>query len=273
MTRIALCVPFARKEEARGAGARWDAAQRVWTCDLGQLNTDGYAGLRPFVPRMYRPEVAPPYIRPWMVPQPLWGRNLRAVLVKEDWDVVRKAAYQASGYRCRVCGGKGDQWPVEADEGWDYDDARRLQTLKGVVALCPHCHKIRHWGKTMIDGQEAAALDRLMIINRWSAAQAKQAADAANAQWQRRSRHAWETDYSWVTRVHGFAVTAEGISRAADANKALVSEAAQRVGREVTASEQTQPSAAEPARVEIPPKRGPLGVLRRLLFRPAGGEA
>lgn len=158
MKRIALCVPFARKDEARRAGARWDTAERVWTCDLAQLKTEAYERLRPFVPRMYRPELDPPFIRPWMVPQTAWGRNLRAVLVKEDWDVVRKAAYQASGYRCRVCGGKGEEWPVEADEGWHYDDALRLQTLKGVIALCPDCHKVRHWGKTLIDGHEAAAL-------------------------------------------------------------------------------------------------------------------
>lgn len=271
MTRIALCVPFARKDEARRAGARWDTAERVWTCDLAQLKTEAYERLRPFVPRMHRPELDPPFIRPWMVPQTAWGRNLRAVLVKEDWDVVRKAAYQASGYRCRVCGGKGDEWPVEADEAWHYDDALRLQTLRGVIALCPDCHKVRHWGKTLIDGHEAAALERLMMINGWSRQHARQAADEAYAQWQRRSRHAWETDYSWITRTHGFVVTSEGINRASAANSALVSEAAARAGREVTAeAKEVQSVTAEEDYHAIPPKRGWLARLRELLTRPRG---
>lgn len=231
MTGIALCVPFARKEEARKAGARWDNAQRVWICEPGLLNSDAYARLRPFVPRMHRPELAPPFIRPWMVPQTAWGKNLRAVLAKEDWDVVRKAAYQASGHRCRVCGGRGPEWPVEADEGWDYDDERRIQTLKGVIALCPDCHKIRHWGKARIDGLEEAALDHLMLINCWTRKEADKAVEHAFAQWQRRSRHEWASDYGWVTRVHGFRIEAEGLACAATVNRELVREAALRAGQ------------------------------------------
>jgi len=119
MSAIPLCVPFERKDEARRAGAWWQQDQRVWVCDPRRLATDAYVALRPFVPRMYRPEIAPPYIRPWMVPQTLWGKNLRALLPKEQWDIVRRHAYAATGNRCRVCGGRGPQWPVEADEAWE----------------------------------------------------------------------------------------------------------------------------------------------------------
>ena len=230
MTVIALCVPFASKDEARKAGARWDREQRVWTCERGLLTTDGYARLRPFVPRMYRPEAAPPYIRPWMVPQTAWGKNLRAVLAPEEWDVVRKAAYARAGNRCRICGGRGPQWPVEADEGWDYDEERGVQTLKGVIALCQDCHKIRHWGKTSVDGLEAVARERLMWINGWSAETVDAVVDEAMDEWRRRSRMRWESDYSWVTREYGFAISAEGLARADEANRGLVFEASLRSG-------------------------------------------
>jgi hypothetical protein len=229
MHAIPLCVPFARKDEARRAGARWNKEGRVWTCDPALLATSSYARLRPFVPRMYRPDVVPPFIRPWMVPQTLWGKNLRALLPKEQWDVVRRHAYEAAGNRCRVCGGRGPQWPVEADEAWDYDDETRTQTLKGVIALCPDCHHIRHWGKTSVDGNEEEALQRLMMINGWSREVAEQAVEVAFEQWDRRSRHDWQSDYSWVTRVHGFQIDEGGMLRAEAANRDLVAEAISRV--------------------------------------------
>lgn len=228
MTAIPLCVPFARKDEARHAGARWDREQRVWTCEVGLLRSDAYAGLRPFVPRMYRPELEPPYIRPWMVPQTSWGKNLRALLSKDEWDVVRKHAYETAGHRCRVCGGRGPQWPVEADEAWDYDDQTRTQTLKGVIALCPNCHHVRHWGKMTADDREEEVIAWVMRINRWTRTMAEDAAAFAFDQWDRRSRHEWNSDYSWVTRVHGFRPDEQGERRAEAANRELVEKATAR---------------------------------------------
>ena len=222
MTMIPLCVPFSRKEEARQAGARWHASERVWQCDHDVLVTSAYPALRAFVPRMFRPELSPPFIRPWMVPQTLWGRNLRALLTREQWDVVRRAAYEESGKRCIVCGGRGPEWPVEADEAWEYDDATNLQTLKSVIALCPPCHHVRHWGKSMVEGREDAALSHMMTVNGWSRHQAREAADAALAQWHDRSRRSWRSDYGWVTRRHGFEIDDAGIVRAEQANVEVV---------------------------------------------------
>lgn len=219
---ITLCVPFEHKDVAKAAGARWSTEARAWTCHSDLLHTDAYAQLRPFVPRMYRPDVAPPYIRPWMVPQTAWGKNLRSLLEPEEWDIVRRKAYAAAGARCRICGGRGPKWPVEADEGWHYDDVSRVQTLKGVIALCPDCHAIRHWGKTMVGGGELAAFQRLMRINRWSSEEARAAVDAAFEEWERRSRHEWTIDCTWVTRVHGMSIGEKGLERAARSHEALV---------------------------------------------------
>lgn len=226
MSVIPLCVAFECKDQARAAGARWDPEERVWTCRSELLLTDAYTQLRPFVPRMFRHDLEPPYIRPWMVPQTAWGKNLRALLEAGQWDIVRRRAYAEAGNRCRVCGARGPKWPVEADEAWEYDDATQTQILKGVIALCPDCHKIRHWGKTMVNGGEPAAFDRLMKINRWSRAVAETAIEAAFEQWERRSKHEWTMDCNWVTRVHGFEVSVVGAARAALANQALVAQAA-----------------------------------------------
>lgn len=66
---------------------------------------------------------------------------------------------------------------------------RRTQTLKRVIALCPDCHHIRHWGKSIVDGREEDTLRHLMAINGWTLAQAEHATDEAMTQWEERSRH------------------------------------------------------------------------------------
>lgn len=266
MHLVPLCVPFARKDEARRAGARWQSEEHAWVCDRALLSSDAYMQLRPFVPRMYRPELKPPYIRPWMVPQTLWGKNLRALLPKESWDLVRRQAYAQAGKRCRVCGGRGPRWPVEADEAWEYDDATLTQTLKGVIALCPDCHHVRHWGKSLVDGREEETLCHLMTINGWTLFQAEQAVDEAMTQWEERSRHEWKTDYSWVTRTHGFVPDESGTARAETANRELVAVARQRAEEAdqcfVDATLESRPrSTVEPERS---PNRSIIGVLRSL---------
>ncbi len=120
--RIPLCVPFEDKDIVKSAGARWCPEEKLWYCTEAHLGGDSYNTLRRFVPRFYRHDLGEPVIRPWLVPQPLWGINLRSLLREDDWNIIRKDAYRKCGYRCVVCGEKGPEWPVEADEAWQYDD-------------------------------------------------------------------------------------------------------------------------------------------------------
>lgn len=230
---IPLCVPFEARGRAYAAGARWNGTEKVWECDPALLAAAGgaYDALRPFLPRMHRRDLEPPYVRPFMVPQSCWGKNLRAVLSEEDWKRVRQHAYDAAGRRCVVCGGRGPQWPVEADEAWAYDDAARVQTLKGVIALCPDCHLVRHWGRATVTGIADVALAQMMRVNGWSREQAEAAGDEGMRLWESRSRQAWRIDYSWVTRVHGIGIDAGGLGRAEAANEQIVREAEADRGR------------------------------------------
>ena len=222
---IPLCVPLEARAAARAAGAAWNGTGKVWECDATALEGGGYAALRPFLPRMYRREGSPPFIRPFMVPQSAWGKNLRAVLSSEEWGKVRRHAYDAAGRRCIVCGERGPEWPVEADEAWAYDDVANVQTLKGVIALCPACHLVRHWGKATITGQDGIAVEQMMRVNGWTRKQAEAAGDEGMRLWESRSQKRWQVDYSWVTRVHGIAVSAEGLDRAEAVNQQIIEEA------------------------------------------------
>jgi hypothetical protein len=55
-----------------------------------------------------------------LVPETAWFKNLRSELPKEKWDKLRKDTYKKAGYRCEVCGGKGEKWPV-----WTFEVADR----------------------------------------------------------------------------------------------------------------------------------------------------
>lgn len=222
---IPLCVPKEKKDIARKAGARWDPDARVWECDRQLTVGPAYDRLRPFVPLMYRPDRPPPHIRPMMVPQTSWGRNLRAVLSKENWDIVRRGVYQAAGYRCRICGGKGDQWPVEADELWTYDDQAGVQTLVNVIAMCPWCHLVHHWGRATTTGQEDQALAQMMFVNGWTEQDAAEAGEAGFSEWQRRSQREWRIDYSWALKRFTVQLEPDADQRARAANRSLVSTA------------------------------------------------
>jgi hypothetical protein len=78
-----------------------------------------------------------------LVPATSWFDNLRSLLPPAEWDALRKATSQAAGHRCEICGGRGPKWPVECHERWQYDDATHVQTLTGLIALCPECHRVK----------------------------------------------------------------------------------------------------------------------------------
>ena len=48
--RINLNVPFARKDEAKAQGARWDAKRKVWFVFDDDLSSDQWAELLRFIP-------------------------------------------------------------------------------------------------------------------------------------------------------------------------------------------------------------------------------
>ena len=224
-TTIPLCVPFDKRAEAKAAGAIWNLTEKVWESDTQTLSGDNYSSLSPFLPRMYRRPSKPFYIRPFMIPQSSWGKNLRAVLSVDDWKVVRYDAYAASGRRCIVCGGRGTEHPVEADEAWDYDDKLNVQVLKGVIALCPPCHLVRHWGNATITNRTEIAIEQMMRVNHWTRRQAEDAGEEGKRLWSKRSKREWSVDYSWVTRIYGFVISPEDLNRAQKENVRIIEEA------------------------------------------------
>jgi hypothetical protein len=139
-----------------------------------------------------------------LVPATCWYSNARSDLDPADWDRVRRAVYRAAGYRCEICGGRGEQHPVECHELWLFDERRLVQRLVRMMALCPACHHVKHLGAASAAGHGTAARAHLAAVNGWTTERAERHIADAFATWQRRSRQEWQLD---ITHLAAYGVT------------------------------------------------------------------
>lgn len=135
-----------------------------------------------------------------LVPSTCWFSNLRSELSQEEWDRLRLPFFEQAGYRCELCGQRGTEHPVECHEVWEYDDQRHIQRLRGLVALCPSCHEVKHIGYASTVGRAGQARAHLARVNGWSMESVDLYLEAQFEQWSRRSQHEWTLDISWLAR-------------------------------------------------------------------------
>lgn len=136
-----------------------------------------------------------------LVPRTSWFSNVRSHVSAEVWDRLKKLTSRRAGNRCEICGGRGPRWPVECHEVFSYDDARRVQKLERLVALCPACHEAKHIGLAGARGRAGAALAHLARVNGWSRSDAELYLEACFEQWHRRSTHEWTLDLSYLEEL------------------------------------------------------------------------
>ena len=132
-----------------------------------------------------------------MVPEECWYSNLRSILKPKDWDVVRRDAYARANGRCMIC--KRYAKRLEAHEKWSYDEARALQKLEDVVALCHACHEVKHISRTQLMGRGMEAMEHFQKVNDCSQMEFHLALQEANEEYFKRNRvDGWVTDISWL---------------------------------------------------------------------------
>ena len=137
-----------------------------------------------------------------LVPSTSWFTNLRSLLKKKDWDVLRKEVYTLAKYSCEICGSKGEQWAVECHEVWEYDDENKIQKLKKLIALCPPCHEVKHMGYANLRNRGELAIKHLAKINNWSIAEAKTYVEECFKVWSWRSKFEWQLDLSYLEQLN-----------------------------------------------------------------------
>jgi hypothetical protein len=131
-----------------------------------------------------------------LVPASSWADNVRSLVSKKQWDLIRSQVYSKAWNVCEICGGVGRKHPVEAHETWAYDDAKQTQKLVGMVALCPDCHQVKHIGLAQIRGNGVIALKHLMKINKLTKSEAEKYIQQAFQTWDQRSKKDWTLDMS-----------------------------------------------------------------------------
>jgi len=136
-----------------------------------------------------------------LVPSTSWGDNLRSRLTEKQWDFLRKRQYDLANHRCEICNGVGNKHPVECHEIWHYDDEKHIQTLTGLIALCPSCHQVKHMGFAFIRGLQERAIRHMMSVNCMSRQEADRYISSAFSQHKSRSKSSWQLDLSWINSI------------------------------------------------------------------------
>lgn len=135
-----------------------------------------------------------------LVPQTSWMNNVRAVLTAKQWNALRDIVADKAWNVCEICGGVGPAHPVECHEIWNYDERKQIQKLTGMLALCPDCHQVKHFGLARVMGKADKALKHLMKINSMKKKEAEAYVEEAFKTWKRRSALEWTLDLSCLKR-------------------------------------------------------------------------
>ena len=132
-----------------------------------------------------------------LVPKTCFYSNVRSAVTTANWDILRKDAYRRYQWKCSVCQSKGR---MEAHEIWHYDDAKHMQKLHDIVAVCNDCHMLYHLGFASLKGKLGACMNRLAKLNQWDIATTKEFVDIVFEIHSQRSIYQWDIDLTWLDR-------------------------------------------------------------------------
>lgn len=133
-----------------------------------------------------------------LVPRTCWFSNVRSNVPASVWNKLKTKTSFNAMHVCEICGGVGPKWPVECHEIWDYDDVNKIQTLKGLISLCPDCHQVKHIGLAQVMGKLRKATGHLQKVNSLTLEEATNYIVKSFEIWNERSQHEWELDISWL---------------------------------------------------------------------------
>ena len=191
---IPCCVPYWDSQRfLRGGGLYTEA--RGYHVLPGSYRPD----FEEWLPRKWQNRGDPPVpvLLPDMLPTTSWEANLRSLLSEAEWDRLRKFCYQAAGNTCVACGSRGEPH-VEAHESWKFDEATGVQTRRGLLCLCPTCHKAKHLGFANRIGRLPQVLDRLKWLNDWDEATLKRELAKVEKRQEELSKRTWTLDLSFL---------------------------------------------------------------------------
>lgn len=190
LEKIPLCLPWWDEQEALDLGARHDKVYGFYVTHAEHLDD-----FWKWLPRMYNPDAPRPILIPEMLPVTTWEDNVRTRVSAERWDQLRRYCYKSAGYRCEICGVRGQ---LEAHESWRLWDEAGIQKLERLLALCTKCHKAHHLGFARRLGIYDEVLRHIKTVNKWNDHELREALQDAQDICEQRSLEPWEVDISWL---------------------------------------------------------------------------
>ena len=135
-----------------------------------------------------------------LIPSTCHFSNVRTTVTSAEWDKIRFISYAAADNKCEICKSNGTlqgyKHKVECHEIWDYDDINHVQTLIGLISLCPTCHQVKHIGRAIVIGKQTVCFQQLAKVNNWSQKQIEEHILASFQLHKERSKHQWTLDIS-----------------------------------------------------------------------------
>ena len=131
-----------------------------------------------------------------LVPKLAHFQNARAALKRAAWNRVKDATTERAGHTCEIC---GDAGRLEAHELWEWQELSATdgrQLLVRTLALCPWCHRAKHWGFTEGTGFLAGTRRHIRRVNGWTDAELDEHIRASWREWARLSKMTWMMDIS-----------------------------------------------------------------------------
>ena len=135
-----------------------------------------------------------------LVPRTTWYNNLRKVLPKSEWDILRKRSYAEANHECKIC---GDKDKLNCDEMWEFDDKNGIQRLKGLQAVCENCHHVKHIGFVQVQIGTGVWPESMIVdlkrhftrVNNTTADEFDRHIKEAFKTWRERSKKEWKIDF------------------------------------------------------------------------------
>jgi hypothetical protein len=138
-----------------------------------------------------------------MVPTSSWGKSLKNLLSKSKWDKLRKAAHEANGGKCEIC---GSTQKLHGHEHWEFDEGTEVQRLVRIGTVCAACHGVMHIGRTK-QLAEQGVVDILKVVEHFQTVNGVDRAvfikheSEATELWLRRSTINWKIDFGQFTSL------------------------------------------------------------------------
>ena len=98
-----------------------------------------------------------------MLPKGAWNNDFSKTLSKKDWEKLREFALKRANGKCEICGFKTSD--LDVHEEWEFDVKKQIQKLKQIIAICSHCHGVKHYKNSVRLGYGEETQQHFIKVN------------------------------------------------------------------------------------------------------------